>query len=163
MDAAMPMLIINMGGEMVYILEQRLHAQNIAEDKAKRVLQDVIRTMYNSKFIAELFRSQATYSMQATRQIFDRLAHSSIMRLNESSMDKLFDLMAMGFKYQMLSCAYPQELLQVTLNHLFELRTKIFDSTSVRDVVDEVIAMTNSKYAAMGNSQYAGLKQVRAF
>lgn len=155
----MPMLIINMGGEMVYILEQRLHAQNIAEDKAKRVLQDVIRTMYNSKFIAELFRSQATYSMQATRQIFDRLAHSSIMRLNESSMDKLFDLMAMGFKYQMLSCAYPQELLQVTLNHLFELRTKIFDSTSVRDVVDEVIAMTNSKYAAMGNSQYAGLKQ----
>eukprot|EP00965_Chrysotila_dentata_P135746 4487702-Pleurochrysis_carterae.AAC.1 len=52
--------------------------------------------------------------------------------------------MAMGFKYQMLSCAYPQELLQVTLNHLFELRTKIFDSTSVRDVVDEVIAMTNS-------------------
>ena len=30
------------------------------------------------------------------RQIFDRLAHSSIMRLNETSMDKLFDLMAQG-------------------------------------------------------------------
>ena len=44
--------------------------------------------MYNTKFIAELFRCQQIYSMQATRQIFDRLAHSSIMRLNESSMDK---------------------------------------------------------------------------
>ena len=32
----MPMLIINMGGEMVYILEQRLHAQNVPTDKSKR-------------------------------------------------------------------------------------------------------------------------------
>ena len=32
----MPMLIVNMGGEMVYILEQRLHAQNVPMDKSKR-------------------------------------------------------------------------------------------------------------------------------
>ena len=97
---AMPLVVVNMGGEMVYILAQRLTAQNVPADKSKRVLQDVIRTMYNKMFIEELFRPQDVYSMQATRQIFDRLAHSSIMRLNESSMDKLFDLMAMGFKYQ---------------------------------------------------------------
>merc|ERR1711971_1063063 len=127
MDSAMPMLIINMGGEMVYILEQRLQAQNVPVDKAKRVLQDVIRTMYNPKFIAELFRSQEVYTVHSTRQIFDRLAHSSIMRLNESSMDKLFDLMTMGFKYQLLSCSYPQQLLQVTQNHLNELRAKVGD------------------------------------
>lgn len=29
-----------------------------------------------------------------------QLAHSSIMRLNESSMSKLFDLVTMGVKYQ---------------------------------------------------------------
>ena len=45
--------------------------------------------MYNPKFIAELFRPQDVYSMTATRQVFDRLAHSSIMRLNENSMDKV--------------------------------------------------------------------------
>ena len=152
------------------------------------MLEDVIRTMYNPKFIAELFRGQDMYSMQSTRQIFDKLAHSSIMRLNESSMDKvrpparppartaaacspkprrrprlvggwaprrtpraphthsasshaapshaaphrtlrpatprfpsqLFDLMTMGFKYQLIACRYPQELLHVTLNHLHQ-------------------------------------------
>ena len=52
------------------------------------MLQDVIRTMYNPKFIEELFRPQDIYTMASTRQIFDRLAHSSIMRLNETSMDK---------------------------------------------------------------------------
>ena len=35
-DYCMPILIINMGGEMVYILEQRLHAQNVPVDKSKR-------------------------------------------------------------------------------------------------------------------------------
>ena len=147
-DYCMPILIINMGGEMVYILEQRLHAQNVPVDKSKRgrrrpipgsamrarltvvhaaraVLQDVIRTMYNPKFLTELFRSQDVYSLASTRQIFDRLAHSSIMRLNQSSMDKLFDLMTMGFKYQLLVCTHPRELLHVTLNHLRQLRAKV--------------------------------------
>ena len=50
---------------------------------ALAVLQDVIKTMYNQAFISELFRPQDVYSMHSTRQIFDRLAHSSIMRLNE--------------------------------------------------------------------------------
>ena len=221
----MPMLIINMGGEMVYILEQRLHAQNVPMDKSKRgahyhphywnstptprtracftttlapgcgtaplrtalglpclhprptthfhtrrrpspslppalaVLQDVIRTMYNPKFIAELFRGQDVYSMQSTRQIFDKLAHSSIMRLNESSMDKLFDLMTMGFKYQMIACRYPQELLHVTLNHLYQLRAKIDDAAAVADLVDEAIRATNERYASMSPAEFFSLKQ----
>ena len=32
----MPFLIINFGGEMIYILEQRLHAQNIPKDKSNK-------------------------------------------------------------------------------------------------------------------------------
>ena len=53
------------------------------------VLSDVVKTMYSKKFIAELFKPQPLYSNRSTRQIFDRLAHSSIMRLNENSMDKV--------------------------------------------------------------------------
>ena len=53
------------------------------------VLQDVISTMFSEKFISELFKPQKMYSSTSTRQIFDRLAHSSIMRLNTSSMDKV--------------------------------------------------------------------------
>ena len=123
------------------------------------MLQDVIRTMYNPKFIAELFRGQDVYSMQSTRQIFDKLAHSSIMRLNESSMDKLFDLMTMGFKYQMIACRYPQELLHVTLNHLYQLRAKIDDAAAVADLVDEAIRATNERYASMSPAEFSSLEQ----
>lgn len=40
------------------------------------------------------------------------------MRLNKSSMEKLYDLMTMGFKYQLISCASPEQFIHVTLNHL---------------------------------------------
>ena len=85
----MPLLIINMGGEMLYILEQRLQAQDIAHEKAKKVLGDVTKAMYDPSFIQELFVPQPVYSMRPTRQVFDRLAHSSIMKLNKTSMDKV--------------------------------------------------------------------------
>lgn len=53
------------------------------------MLEDIIKTMHNEKFMAELFKPHRMYSNLSTRQIFDRLAHSSIMRLNSNSMDKV--------------------------------------------------------------------------
>ena len=46
--------------------------------------------MLNEKFVEELFKPQDMYTNFAVRGIFDRMAHSSIMRLNESSMDKVY-------------------------------------------------------------------------
>mmetsp|Transcript_1912 Transcript_1912/g.1362 ORF Transcript_1912/g.1362 Transcript_1912/m.1362 type:complete len:98 (+) Transcript_1912:261-554(+) len=40
------------------------------------------------------------------------------MKLNATSMNKLFDLMLMGFKFQVTSVASPDELFFVTMTHL---------------------------------------------
>ena len=62
-----PFLILNLGGEMVYILDQRLRSQDIARDKAQKVLSDIIGSMLSAKFIQELFRPQQMYSLVSTR------------------------------------------------------------------------------------------------
>ena len=80
----------------------RLSAQKIANDKAKQVLQDLMLALFSDVFIDELFKPQEVYSVNSTKQIFEKIAHSSIMRLNSNSMDKLFDLMTMTFKHQIL-------------------------------------------------------------
>ena len=58
------------------------------------VMHDIVGTMFNKRFMEELFKPQDTYSKKAMRTVFDRLAHASIMRLNSASMDKV-----RGFKY----------------------------------------------------------------
>ena len=68
--------------------------------------------------------------------------------------------MTMGFKYQLLSCSHPQEVLLVTLNHLYELRSKVEEAPAVTDLVDEVIRQVNAKYAGMSTADYGYLKQV---
>ena len=82
------------------------------------MLQDVVKTMFHERFIEEVFKPQAVYTPVALRGIFEKLAHSSIMRLSESSMDKLYDLMCMGMKQQVVCSSYAGELYAVTMNHL---------------------------------------------
>eukprot|EP00761_Pharyngomonas_kirbyi_P008184 gb/GECH01008195.1/.p1 GENE.gb/GECH01008195.1/~~gb/GECH01008195.1/.p1 ORF type:complete len:380 (+),score=87.64 gb/GECH01008195.1/:1-1140(+) len=124
---SMPFLIVNMGGEMIYILNQRLKAQNVSSQKSVRVLCDVIREMFSETLIDELVKPSTIYSLSSVRQIFDRLAHSSVMKLSTHSMDKLFDLMLMGAKYQFISSISAENILNVTLNHTCTIKSLIDD------------------------------------
>nr|DBA33650.1 TPA: hypothetical protein GDO54_001299 [Pyxicephalus adspersus] len=102
-------------------------------------MNDIITTMFNKKFMEELFKPQELYSKKALRTVFDRLAHASIMRLNQASMDKLYDLMTMAFKYQVLLCPRPKDILLVTFNHMDAIKDFIRDSPSILNQVDETM------------------------
>ncbi len=99
---AMPMIVLNMGSEMLYILNQRLQAQKIEEVKRLKVIADVTKTMFADAFVSALFQEQDVYSGIDVRKIFDRLAHSSIMRLNAKSMSKLCVLCVYGLIWSVL-------------------------------------------------------------
>ena len=66
---ALPFIILNMGGEMIYILHQRLQAQNVDATKSKKVLADVIKTMFKEDFMRELFVPQVMYTQASTKQV----------------------------------------------------------------------------------------------
>lgn len=122
------------------------------------VLQDVISTMFSTKFIGELFKPQKIYTSTATREIFDRLAHSSIMRLNQSSMDKLYDLMTMGCKYQVISCSAPQDLHQVCLNHLDALRIIVKGNADVTKLIENCDEKLTDVSAEGGDRDTSGME-----
>eukprot|EP01002_Notosolenus_urceolatus_P001628 NODE_1423_length_1423_cov_14.397380_g1185_i0.p1 GENE.NODE_1423_length_1423_cov_14.397380_g1185_i0~~NODE_1423_length_1423_cov_14.397380_g1185_i0.p1 ORF type:complete len:453 (-),score=90.70 NODE_1423_length_1423_cov_14.397380_g1185_i0:65-1324(-) len=116
---------------MLYILEQRLHAQNIPQEKRKKVLHDIVGCIFGVSFMTELLRPQPLYTMPAVRDIFDRLSRSSIMRLSTSSFDKLFDLMTMGVKFQVVNCTHPRDLIDVSMNHVSSLASMVSNQPQV--------------------------------
>ncbi len=107
--------------------------------------------MLSRSFTVELFRPQPMHTYSATKTLFTKLAHSSVMKLNENSMAKLFDLMVMGIKYQFLSTVYPEEIYHVTLTHLEGMKT--------------IIAGTNAEEHVQGciNSFVSMCKDFNAF
>ena len=154
----MPVIILNMGGEMLYILNQRLQAQGIAQDKAGKVLKDILSAMYNPTFLNELFKSQKIYTLQSTREIFEKLVHSSIMRLNTTSMDKLYDLMTLSLKRQLIGCNNPQDYIVITINHLESIKI-IGVSAGVNDLIEECIQRFIVYYSTLTIGQFYTLKQ----
>ncbi|KAL5011115.1 hypothetical protein ScPMuIL_013420 [Solemya velum] len=155
----LPLLFINLGGEMVYILDQRLRAQNIPPEKSKKVLHDIISTMFHERFMEELFKPQSLYSKKALRTVFDRLAHASIMRLNAASMDKLYDLMTMAFKYQVSLCLRPKDVLLVTLNHMDAIKKFVENMPDIKQEVDYICRLLIERYAPMCNGEFQYIRQ----
>ncbi|XP_046874887.1 protein OSCP1a isoform X2 [Hypomesus transpacificus] len=165
----LPLLFINLGGEMLYILDQRLRAQNTSddnthkgvwsEDDRKRVINDIISTMFNKGFMEELLMPQEVYSHRALRTVLTRLAHASIMRLNPASMDRLYELMVMAFKYQILLCPRPRDLLLISYNHMDALREFVKDTPIIANQVDETHRKIIEVYTPLSESEFQLLRQ----
>ncbi|XP_048880899.1 protein OSCP1 isoform X2 [Brienomyrus brachyistius] len=122
-------------------------------------MNDIISTMFNKKFLEELFKPQELYSKRALRTVFDRLAHASIMRLNQASMDKLYDLMTMAFKYQVLLCPRPKDMLLVTFNHMDAIRDFVRDSPSILNQVDETYRQLIEMYTPLSGGEFQLIRQ----
>lgn len=73
-------------------------------------------------------------------------------------MEKLYDLMIMGFKYQVVSCTAPQQVLQVTLHHLETLKSLVKSDTIIKSV-QSAITSTLNLYTSLTNGQWLQLNQ----
>lgn len=74
--------------------------------------------MLNRRFINELFEKSQLISQATTKTLIEKIVHTSIMRLNQDSMDKLYDLMTMAIKYQFFTCPEPSDMFEITKIHI---------------------------------------------
>jgi len=73
-------------------------------------------------------------------------------------MEKLYDLMTMGVKYQFLCCNCPQQIMQVTLNHLHAMRQISADS-DVDELITNIYEQVIENYCNLANGDWQLLKQ----
>ena len=156
--STMPFLIINLGAEMLYILQQRLRAQSIEESRTRKILGVVLGSLLQPSFVDELFRPREAYSVRATRIVFEKIAHTSVMRLNKQSMDKLFDLMAMGVKLQLLASPDPPSLWVITQTHLNGMRDIAVGDDGLVALLADATRRCSDIYARMSLGELFSLK-----
>ncbi|KAH1016408.1 protein OSCP1 isoform X1 [Dendroctonus ponderosae] len=114
-----PFVVLNLGSEMIFVVARRLQAQNISEERAVLVLEDLIAGLTSNRLIKELMRPQTIYSQEAVREIIENIANnSSSMKLDAISMNKLWDLITMVFKWQL---AMSSAAIETSQRHLAEL------------------------------------------
>eukprot|EP00731_Ephydatia_muelleri_P032170 Em0023g677a len=155
---SLPVLFFSLGGEMLYILDQRLKAQKIPPDRALKVILDIVGRMLEDKCLKEIFRAQQVFSKRALKNIFEQLAQSSIMKLNRTAMDKLYDLMIMAVKYQVLVSKSGREVLLATLNHLDTIRGFVALSPPHVAMVDKACLTFKDFFESQSSAQLMHLR-----
>ena len=153
----------NLGGEMVYILSSRLKAQKIDADKSIKVIREVVSALFHNRLMQEFKKPNIVAKHERVRQTFECIVHSSIMKLNASSMSKLFELMLMIFKFQIVRTRYPEEIYKLTLNHLESIREILITldmkgNKNIIETVDNVIKDFKSEYGRLLTYDFIILK-----
>lgn len=70
-------------------------------------------------------KPQAVYSHDSVREIIEDVTQSSVMRLDGTSMGKLWDLITMVFKWQ---TSITTDIIKVTQRHLYEIETYVINA-----------------------------------
>ncbi|KPA76270.1 hypothetical protein ABB37_08006 [Leptomonas pyrrhocoris] len=153
----MPFLVLNLGVEMIFVLHSRLRAQAVPPDKAEDVMRDIGSNLFSSAFVAELFTPQPLYTPASVLQVFATLSNSSVIHLSDNSMKKLYDLVFMTVKYQLLTLRHPLELYELTLNHLDTVLELV--PTSVYPRVAEAAAKVRGLASAFTVGDWATLRR----
>uniref|UniRef100_A0A4W6CB08 Organic solute carrier partner 1 n=1 Tax=Lates calcarifer TaxID=8187 RepID=A0A4W6CB08_LATCA len=115
--------------------------------------------MFNKAFMDELLKPQQLYSHRTLKTVLTRIAHASIMRLNPASMDRLYELMVMAFKYQVFLCPRPKDLLLISYNHIDTIREFVKDTPVVVNQVDETHRKIIEVYSSLSEGEFQLLRQ----
>lgn len=87
-----------------------------------QVLRDLTSVLFDQKLVVQLMNPhpcQHILTVQQCRILLTDIACCSLMRLDMTSMDKLWDLMVMLFKWQLYTIREnPNRLLELTFRHM---------------------------------------------
>ncbi|MGH0180618.1 UNVERIFIED_CONTAM: hypothetical protein FKN15_012633 [Acipenser sinensis] len=72
---------------------------------------------------------------------------------------KLYDLMTMAFKYQVLLCPRPKDILLVSFNHMDAIKDFIGDSPSIFNQVDEIFRQLIEMYSSLPAGEFQLIRQ----
>ncbi|XP_023297717.2 protein OSCP1 [Lucilia cuprina] len=116
-------ILVNLGCEMLFVIDQRLKAQQIALDKSIQVIHDVTAVLLEPKFIDSLIVGSTQPNAQLLTEehckfMLKDIATCSLMRLDDVSMDKLWNLMTMIYKWQLFQSKQQYHLMDITFRHL---------------------------------------------
>eukprot|EP00035_Acanthoeca_spectabilis_P031933 m.16381 g.16381 ORF g.16381 m.16381 type:complete len:455 (-) comp5042_c0_seq1:103-1467(-) len=161
-ERCMPLIVLNLGAEMIYVLHQRLTAQRVAPPDVGRIIRTMVDTLTHPEFLGQLSKPQEVYGWAPTIAVFERLCMASSISLNEESFSKLYDMMIMAFKHQVINSTCPSYLFSATLNHLRGMRDLVVSVDSEGETVGHLQAaerLVAREYGALSQGEWLLIRQ----
>jgi hypothetical protein len=82
-------LVLNLGGEMIFILHQRLVANHFSPEQTVSALSELLHKLFCPELQNELWRQRELYGYHSMKRLFYKLLDSSPIKIAENSFDKV--------------------------------------------------------------------------
>lgn len=154
---SLPILILSLSSEMVSILSSRIDEQNISQIKKSKLKQDLVSSLFSTQILDEIFCPQDLYSLQNTINFFDTHFKSSPLRL-KSGLDKLFKMMVMDIKKELVVLKYPEEIFDNMISLIDNLGELVKESPE-ESLINDAIKRFRDNYIFRSAACFNKIKQ----
>lgn len=137
-------LIYNLGCEMVYVLHHRLKNLSVDADKIQKAILDISKTLFSEKVISKLFEPKPILGLEYIKSLLFQICHCSIITLDISSFTKLYEMILIGIKKQMLTMVNMQGIYHMTMNHLTTIGKIVKDKSLFTNIANEFEKLFNN-------------------
>ena len=161
-----PALVLLTGFEMHLVLRQCLEAQNVPSDKVEQVLKGVIQVFLGVaeqsfrirrwSHIDDPTTGRSVSSLEALKQAMAQVVNSSIVSLNERSMDRLFDLMLMGAKRHVFYAEGSAWICEIIHEQLDWLASLLSEDSEANEASQLVVQSLKAQLSRFYQDQYEG-------
>mmetsp|Transcript_6017 Transcript_6017/g.18136 ORF Transcript_6017/g.18136 Transcript_6017/m.18136 type:complete len:303 (-) Transcript_6017:147-1055(-) len=136
---ATPYLVVNLGCDYLFLLESRLRSEAaIPAKKTDEVLVDCAFALFEENVIEKSFKRQKLQSVEEVKRLFYIVGQSPSLRIDEANLDKLFTIIGMAMKAQLMRMRTADDAIVFAEKHLNEVRL-LLDRTSLGEEAYEVI------------------------
>mmetsp|Transcript_36266 Transcript_36266/g.88587 ORF Transcript_36266/g.88587 Transcript_36266/m.88587 type:complete len:312 (+) Transcript_36266:82-1017(+) len=162
---AVPFLVANMGCEMVFVIEHRLRElpeTSVPQKKRDEILDDIIRAVFNDALMENIFAEQKLYAIDTFRKLLFAMAQSPSMRISQENFDKMFRIMSMSIKAQVMRWEKPEDLLSFTERHLDAVEALIIKKIGAGEAIGLVEFVRKSAQEFYGDLSIGEYLRLRA-
>lgn len=94
-----PYLLINIGGEMIYMIDSRLRKSGVSEQQKQKILQDKISLLFQDDLMSDIFVPQRMYPLLNIKGILIKIIMKSTFGPDQSDMGQFFSDVFINFKF----------------------------------------------------------------
>jgi Organic solute transport protein 1 len=124
-------MYLNLGSEMLYILNNRIKSLEIDDAKRISILSQIATNLYQNEENDRVLRETKTLiAPDALNSLLYKICHKSVITLDSSSFSKMVEMILMALKKDVELMKNDFGIIQVTLNHITSVDT-ILRNTSI--------------------------------
>mmetsp|Transcript_1767 Transcript_1767/g.3159 ORF Transcript_1767/g.3159 Transcript_1767/m.3159 type:complete len:339 (+) Transcript_1767:40-1056(+) len=161
---AVPFLMVSVGCELLFLIEHRLRevsTVSVPDSKKLEILKDTLFSTFNEDLVDSIFEEEKLYTFESLKKVVQTMVQAPSLRINEENFEKLFVIICMSIKCQIVRCRDKSDFFlycENQLNDLLQLFRDVPNHELCEKVVEDLRDRLFGFYDSLSNGEASRIR-----